>query len=102
MIPTYLSDGLTNSELVQFMGHVEKCESCKEELSIQFLISEGLNTLNDGGSFNLQEALDNRIARSYRYITFIRRIFWIRNVALALVALAIIACAYFGYIYVLS
>lgn len=102
MIPDYLNKNLSNSDLILFMNHIDNCKSCKEELSIQFLISEGLITLNEGGSFNLSEALNSNINRAHRYILFVKRLFWVRNIALFLVVIAMLVCAYLGYIYILA
>lgn len=57
MIPAFLQDDLDSKELEQFIEHIEECPECKEELSIQFLVSEGLEQLEAGNNFNLQSAL---------------------------------------------
>ena len=41
MIPLFLKDELETEELREFMEHIESCEDCKEELTIQFLVTEG-------------------------------------------------------------
>ena len=56
-IPAFLDDALTNAELKQFLEHVETCESCKEELTIQFLMQVGTKRLEDGKAFHLGESL---------------------------------------------
>lgn len=60
-IPAFLQDDLDCKDLEQFIEHIEGCSECKEELSIQFLVSEGLERLEAGGSFNLQHALTTKI-----------------------------------------
>ena len=57
-IPAFLDDALTNSELRAFLDHVDACENCKEELTIQFLMQVGTKRLEDGRAFHLGEALD--------------------------------------------
>ena len=52
MIPSFIVGELS------YMEHMEECESCKEELSIQFLVEVGLNSLEAGNTFDLQEELD--------------------------------------------
>jgi len=101
MIPNYLANNLGNYDLVRFMNHIEGCPECKEELSIQFLISEGLNTLTDGESFNLQEAFDEQLRRSKRYIALFKKLRIARNTAIVVVVLAIIVCIYLAHLYVL-
>lgn len=60
-ISAFLHDDLDNKELEQFIEHIKGCPECTEELSIQFLVSEGLERLEAGNNFNLQNALDERI-----------------------------------------
>ena len=62
MIPAYLQDELEGKELDLFMEHIESCPECKEELSIQFLVSEGMEQLEAGNNFNLQKALQAKLA----------------------------------------
>lgn len=57
MIPAFITGELSYKELEQFMRHMEECESCREELSIQFLVDIGLNSLEAGNTFDLQEEL---------------------------------------------
>ena len=54
MIPQFLDDDLTTEELREFMEHIENCTDCKEELTIEFLVSEGLVRLENGAVFDLQ------------------------------------------------
>lgn len=56
-IPSFLNDELDGYDLAEFVEHIEECPECKEELSIQFLVAEGLEQLEQGNNFNLQEAL---------------------------------------------
>lgn len=78
-IPYFLQDELDGRKLAEFVEHIESCPECKEELSIQFLVSEGMEQLEKGNNFNLQEALimkmQNawqrvRINRTLRYTLF--------------------------------
>lgn len=61
LIPLFLDDELEDEELREFMDHVEKCEECKEELTIQFLVSEGVARLETGNVFDLQKELKMRM-----------------------------------------
>ena len=93
-IPYFLSDELDGSELEEFVGHVENCPECEEELSIQFLVAEGLERLERGNNFNLQEALLKKLA-SARDRVRLHHILWhILIVLEAAVALAIIVALY--------
>ncbi len=56
-ISLFLDDDLDGRDLAEFVEHIEDCPDCKEELSIQFLVSEGMEQLEQGNNFNLQKAL---------------------------------------------
>ena len=57
LIPSFLQDELDTEELREFMEHIEKCEDCREELTIQFLVTEGMARLEEGNVFDLQNEL---------------------------------------------
>lgn len=68
MIPAFLQDELYGKELEDFIEHIEGCPECKEELSIQFLVSEGLERLEAGNNFNLQKALENKLGNAWHQV----------------------------------
>ncbi|MGN0330342.1 MAG: zf-HC2 domain-containing protein [Kineothrix sp.] len=74
MIPDFLENKLNHRELRRFMEHISKCGECKEELSIQFLVLEGMARLESGSTFDLQYELD-RILEEARRRMKIRQIF---------------------------
>lgn len=53
-IPDFLNDRLDNKELQAFLEHMESCAECREELSIQTLVSKGMEKLETGETFNLK------------------------------------------------
>ena len=57
IIPSFLQDDLDTEELREFMEHIEGCEECREELTIQFLVTEGMARLEEGNVFDLQNEL---------------------------------------------
>ncbi len=61
MIPLFLEDDLDTEDLREFMEHINKCEECKEELTIQFLVLEGLARLEAGNVFDLKSELELRM-----------------------------------------
>lgn len=61
-IPSFLQDDLDGRNLAEFVEHIDECPECMEELSIQFLVAEGMEQLEKGNSFNLQEALHWKLA----------------------------------------
>ena len=60
-IPLFLRDDLDTDDLREFMEHIDKCEECREELSIQFLVQEGMARLEAGNVFDLQNELKHRM-----------------------------------------
>lgn len=65
-IPAFLEDTLGNDELDQFLEHLQVCAPCRDELSIQYLVSEGLPRIETGANFSLNEDLDAYIALENR------------------------------------
>lgn len=67
-IPGFIADRLKYKALKKFCRHMEYCEDCREELNIQFLVTESLQRLEDGRGFDLQQELDQRLEESRRRI----------------------------------
>lgn len=92
-IPAFLQDDLDFKDLEQFIEHIEECPECKEELTIQFLVSEGLERLEAGQSFNLQNALAARLEEAKHQI---RIRLWLQHTLFcletAVAAAIVIAC----------
>ena len=63
MIPGFLNDTLENQEMEGFIKHVQACEDCYEELEIMFMLSIGLQELNEDRniSYNFSQLLENKI-----------------------------------------
>ncbi len=61
-IPRFIKDELEGRELQAFLNHVESCEECKEELSIQYLVTEGMNHLEKDSTFDLQGSLEAKLS----------------------------------------
>lgn len=89
-IPSFLQDDLDGSKLEEFVEHVESCPECKEELSIQFLVAEGLERLEEGNNFNLQKELLMKLEGAEHRITVHRMLWYILMCLEAAVAAAII------------
>ena len=60
-IPAFLEDRLCNRDLEQFLDHLADCPQCRDELSIQYLVYEGVPRLETGETFNLQEELKSYV-----------------------------------------
>lgn len=72
MIPAFISKELSYRELERFMEHMEECDNCREELSIQFLVEVGLNSLEAGNTFDLQEELDTALEEAEKRVKLYR------------------------------
>ena len=93
-IPYFLQDELDGSRLKEFVEHINACSECREELSIQFLVSEGLERLEEGNNFNLQEELLMKLEDAEHQVS-IHRILWRVLICLeAAVALAIVVALF--------
>ena len=90
MIPLFLEDNLDNQEMQEFLIHVNSCASCREELTIQFLISIGLKRLEDGNTFNLAGELEQRLQDAGHKIKVRSSLQWSALVLQVLVVIALI------------
>ena len=59
MIPRYLSDDLSDRELIAFLKHINSCRECYEDLETMFMVDRTIHYLDDGqdGSFDLTPEL---------------------------------------------
>ena len=67
-ITAFLDEELDGRSAERFLNHIEKCPECREELSIQYLVKEGMVRLEEGGSFDLGKDLKELISESYKKI----------------------------------
>lgn len=90
-IPLFLEDGLDTEDLRTFMDHVTGCDSCMEELSIQFLVTEGMSRLNTGNVFDLQNELNIRLENARRHLQMRENMRWLLFALEGLVAVEMAA-----------
>ncbi len=67
-IASFLSGELDERDTEEFVGHIEQCPLCTEELAIQYLISEGMHRLEDGGAFDLNKELKDMLLWTKRRV----------------------------------
>ena len=72
MIPAFVADELSYEDLERFMEHIGECENCREELSIQFLVEVGLNSLEAGNTFDLQQELNMALEEAEKRVQVYR------------------------------
>lgn len=89
LIPDYIEKKLDYLTLKRFSDHMEHCPDCKEELVIQFLVTKGIERLEDGNAFDLQGELDQRLEEARRKIRLYGRI---SGIGLMLEILAVGIC----------
>lgn len=68
LIPSFIKDEMDKRTEKQFLAHVEKCPSCHEELSIQFLVTEGMQRLENGNTFDLNRELKLKMATEKKHL----------------------------------
>lgn len=73
-IPLFLSDKIEPEEMTGFLDHVDHCESCMEELTIQFLVRIGMKKLEAGDNFHLGQELKAVLDTRRRELVCIRRL----------------------------
>ncbi|MCX4307747.1 MAG: zf-HC2 domain-containing protein [Acetatifactor sp.] len=87
-IPSFLDEELDGKGLSEFVQHIEGCPECMEELSIQFLVTEGMERLEQGNNFNLQDALHRKLGSAEDKIRLNRTL---RHILLALECMVAVA-----------
>lgn len=68
LVPDFIEKKLDYQTLKRFREHYDTCEECKEELAIQFLVTEGLNRLEEGSAFDLQHELNRQLEDTRKII----------------------------------
>ena len=91
MIPSFLEDDLDTDDLREFMEHVERCNDCMEELSIQFLVTEGMSRLESGNVFDLQNELLERLENAEHTLKVREKMKWLLFMLQGFVTVEIIA-----------
>lgn len=87
-IPDFIEKKLDFLTLGTFLEHMEQCKACSEELSIQFLVMEGMQSLEDGDVFDLKNDLRIQLLEARRKIKFHKVCLWVGVVLEALAAAA--------------
>lgn len=84
-ITPFLARELDDKTAEKFVLHVKKCDECKEELAISYLVTEGMKHLEDGSAFDLNKELSGRLDETI--VGIIKR----RNVTSFLVAVELLS-----------
>ncbi len=86
----FIEDELDSKDLQRFVKHVTECEECREELAIQYLVTEGMLHLEKESTFDLQSQLEKKMESARRKIRSRKRVLWFMYVMEALAVLAVI------------
>lgn len=62
LIPKFIKKECTPKEEEILLEHIRECPECKEEVTIQLLLEEGLSRLESGESFDLNAELEKLLA----------------------------------------
>ena len=92
-ITQFIHDKMNKDEIEEFVNHIYGCDSCKEEVAIQYLITEGMNRLEEGETFTLQEELDAKLEHARRRAIlrkWMRRFLYVFEAATIIVAVLIV------------
>lgn len=68
MVPAFLEDTLDDISLREFLEHYDKCQGCREELEIQFLIDRVFNRMGVADGINLEKDLPDYIDRERKLV----------------------------------
>jgi hypothetical protein len=69
-IPSFISKEIDYKHLKSFLDHIDSCPDCREELTIQILVTEGLNRLEEGDAFDLANELTIRMSEARHKLKF--------------------------------
>ncbi len=94
LIPDFLADKLDSETAELFIGHIENCPECMEEVSIQFLITEGMNRLEQGGNFELAKELSALIEdnKDWIYMMKCRKLVQFSGILIGLCTIIAVLC----------
>lgn len=69
-IQDFLYDSLDDNTLSGFLRHLDSCQDCRDELSIQYLVYEGLERLEAGATFDVEKDLSQIVDRERKRLRF--------------------------------
>lgn len=92
MIPLFLTNQLSNKDMDKFLCHVNTCDECREELTIQYLVMIGSSVLEEGKSFDLRKDLNLLLTEEKKKVNRWRVLYGFSYVAevITIVSMAII------------
>lgn len=62
-IRSFFADELNTGEAKKFVDHVRTCKDCMEELTIEYLLSEGVSRLENADDIDVESELEEKLNR---------------------------------------
>ena len=89
LIPDYVAKKMDYLTLKEFYAHMQACPECKEELTINFLVTDGLQKLEEGDAYDLNEEWSGRVDETKKRLrlneSIIRFGFWVEVVMIGII-----------------
>ena len=60
-IPLFLKDELDRDTEFRLVEHITSCSECMEELTVEYLLTEGISRLENAEDIDVQSELDDRL-----------------------------------------
>lgn len=80
-ISTYLTDKLCDSDLNDFLNHTERCEKCREELELEYIVKKGPEIIDTpGADYDITANFRENLEEGGRYIRFRKKFLVLRYI----------------------
>lgn len=63
-IHLFLKDELDRDTEFRLVEHIRSCSECREELTVEYLLTEGISRLENAENIDVQSELDDRLNRT--------------------------------------
>lgn len=67
-IRLFLTEELNGNTAQKFVEHVHSCNECMEELTIEYLLSEGMSRLENADDIDVKKELEERLNRTVIHV----------------------------------
>lgn len=67
-IRLFLTEELNGNTAQKFVEHVHSCNECMEELTIEYLLSEGMSRLENADDIDVKKELEEKLNRTVIYV----------------------------------
>ncbi len=93
-IGLFREDRLNDEELNEFLGHLNGCERCRDELEVNFIVIDGIALLDDRKQdYNLTKAFRGFVSDANRYMRLKKRFLLVEYIIDSLVFWAVVGSA---------